>query len=218
MRARAARIVGAYLTRRTVKRQALTSRAVKRSVRCAADRPAAARSRACGCAFAATALFDDGADLVQRRLEIVVDHDVIEIARVFEIAPRIGQPAQNRFLGIRRARAQAPFQLLARRRQDEDADRILHLRAHLIRRPASRFRAARPCPSPAFSRPDRAQCLSDRRARPRVRRIRRARPSPRIPRARRNGSARHRLRSAAARARYTKPTIPDSARARAARA
>ena len=74
----------------------------------------------------------DRAQVGQRRGEVVVDHDVVELDRMRDVLARVGEAAADRRVRILRARAQAALELDARRRQDEDADGIGQLRAQSI--------------------------------------------------------------------------------------
>ena len=92
---------------------------------------------------------DDRAQIGQRVGELVVDDDVVEIAGMRDFLARFGEAARDRRRVVRRARAQTPFQLLARRRQDEDADAIRAARLRTCRAPCQSISSStsRPCAS-----------------------------------------------------------------------
>src|SRR3989442_383801 len=76
---------------------------------------------------------DDVGELLPSVVEVIVNYSVFELAGVRQLLARVLHAALDDVLGILPAGAHAPLQLLDRRRQDEDADRVGIELAHLLR-------------------------------------------------------------------------------------
>src|SRR5258708_12155578 len=76
---------------------------------------------------------DDVGELLPSVVEVIVNYSVFELAGVRQLRARVLHTALDDVLGILPAGAHAAVQLLARRRQDEDADRVGIKLAHLLR-------------------------------------------------------------------------------------
>src|SRR6059036_2161060 len=76
---------------------------------------------------------DDLGELLPSVVEVIVNYSVFELAGVRQLLARVLHAALDDVLGILPAGAHAPLQLLDRRRQDEDADRVGKELAHLLR-------------------------------------------------------------------------------------
>lgn len=74
---------------------------------------------------------DDGAQILKRDVEVVVDDEVVVLAIVRHFADRLGHTPGDDVIAVLPATVQTARQLLARRRQNEDAAGLRHLAAHL---------------------------------------------------------------------------------------
>src|SRR6266850_2436734 len=75
---------------------------------------------------------DDVGKLLPSVVEVIVNYSVFELAGVRQLRARVLHTALDDVLAILPAGAHAPLQLLDRRRQDEDADRVRIELAHLL--------------------------------------------------------------------------------------
>ena len=76
---------------------------------------------------------DYGLQLGQGPLEVVIDHHVVEFGPVGHVGGSVTEPALDHVLGVGAATPQAPLELVAGGRQDEDRVAFGQLRADLLR-------------------------------------------------------------------------------------
>ena len=169
---------------------------------------AATRQRA-----ARTMLFE----LLDARVEVVVDDRVVVLLEGADLAAARSPVAADRLLVVLRPPAQAPLEHLVGRRQDEDRDRVRDPRAHLRRAlhvDVEQHVLALAC---APARPPRARSRTGCRAPRPTRAAAPRRAGARRPRGRRSGTRRRPARRCAGGAWCARPRS-GCRRARAARA
>src|SRR5947209_15843862 len=76
---------------------------------------------------------DDRVELLDRRLEVVVEHDELVLPRAPQLLPGGGEPAEDRRLVVLAAQPQPPLVLLPAGGPQEDGHRVGALRPHLRR-------------------------------------------------------------------------------------
>ena len=79
------------------------------------------------------AFVHDGVQILDRLLEAIVDHDVVEFRPMRDVAPRVSQAPLDHRLGVGAARLEPLLEGLAGGRQNEDAARRRQRGTHLAR-------------------------------------------------------------------------------------